>query len=275
MFARLLKGFSMNTNDQTFQKFYSKYYDLVYKKKNYTFECKRIESFLRYKEDVKHLLEIGCGTCSHSILLSKKGFNILCVDNSSEMIKVAKEKIKRKKVKNITLLNQEAEKLFTVTKKKFDALLLLFNVIGYIKDLDLFLFNIKRNLKKNSLLIFDFWHEGGIKHAGPKKEIKKFNLRELELQRNSFGRKIIKDHAIKIDIETSIFKRGKFVKRFSEVHLVKYFNLNKLKEIIEKNNFELIKFEDFNEENILPKKNSWNAYCVARFLGLKNQTGSL
>ena len=87
----------MNINDQTFQKFYSKYYDLVYEKKNYKFECKRIEGFLKYKENVKHILEIGCGTCSHSILLSKKGYDIIGIDNSKEMIKVAKEKIKKKK----------------------------------------------------------------------------------------------------------------------------------------------------------------------------------
>ena len=260
----------MNTNDHTFQKFYSKYYDLVYQKKNYKFECKRIESFLRYKESVKHILEIGCGTCSHSILLSKKGYNIMGIDNSNEMIKVARDKIKKKKIKNITLYNQDAEKLNTITKRKFDALLLLFNVIGYIKDLDLFLFNIKKNLKTNSLLIFDFWHEAGIKYAGPKKTKKKFSSKGLELQRNSLGKEVVQKNAIKIDIETSIFKSGKFVNKFSEVHYVKYFNLNILKKIIEKNNFELIKFEDFNEENLSPKINSWNAYCVARFLGLDN-----
>ena len=261
----------MNINDQTFQKFYSKYYDLVYEKKNYKFECERIESFLRYKGSVKHILEIGCGTCSHSILLSKKGYSIMGIDNSNEMIKIAREKIKERKIKNITLYNQDAEKLNTITKRKFDALLLLFNVIGYIKDLDYFLFNIKKNLKKNSLLIFDFWHEAGIKHAGPKKTIKKFSSDGIELQRNSLGKEIIKKNSIRIDIETSISKRGKFIKKFTEVHLVKYFNLNILKKIIKKNNFELIKFEDFNEENMSPKTNSWNAYCVARFLGFDNQ----
>ena len=62
----------MNINDQTFQEFYSKYYDLVYKKKDYHFECKRIESFFKYKEDVKQLLEIGCGTCSLNSSLKKR-----------------------------------------------------------------------------------------------------------------------------------------------------------------------------------------------------------
>ena len=130
----------MNINDQTFQEFYSKYYDLVYKKKTTTLNVKESKVF-KYKEDVKQLLEIGCETCLHSILL-KKGYNIIGIDNSNEMIKVAKEKLKEK-INNITLLHEEAENLNIITTKKFDALLLLFNVIGYIKDLDLFLFKIK------------------------------------------------------------------------------------------------------------------------------------
>ena len=135
------------------------------------------------------------------------------------MINVAKEKIEKKKINNITLLHEEAENLNIITTKKFDALLLLFNVIGYIKDLDLFLFKIKKNLKKNSLLIFDFWHEDAIEYEGPKKTIKKFKSKDLELQRDSFGKKIIKDRSIRIDIETSIFKRGNFIEKFTEVHL--------------------------------------------------------
>ena len=58
-------------------------------------------------------------------------------------------------------------------------MLLLFNVIGYIKDLDLFLFKIKKNLKKNSLLIFDFWHEDAIEYEGPKKLLKNLNQKIL------------------------------------------------------------------------------------------------
>ena len=64
----------MNINDQTFQKFYSKYYDLVYKKKDYHFECKRIESFFKYKEDVKQLQNWLWNVHTHFL---SKGYNII------------------------------------------------------------------------------------------------------------------------------------------------------------------------------------------------------
>ena len=77
-------------------------------------------------------------------------------------------------------------------------MLLLFNVIGYIKDFDLFLLNVKKNLKRNSLLIFDFWHEAGVKYAGPKKTIKKFSSEGLELHRNSSGKESYKKMLLKL-----------------------------------------------------------------------------
>ena len=69
-----------------------------------------------------------------------------------------------------------------------------------------------------------------------KKLLKNLNQKILNYK-DSFGKKVIKDRSIRIDIETSIFKRGNFIEKFTEVHLVKYFNLKILKKIIEKNNF--------------------------------------
>ena len=47
----------------------------------------------------------------------KKGYNIIGIDNSNEMINVAKEKIEKKKINNITLLHEEAENLNIITTK--------------------------------------------------------------------------------------------------------------------------------------------------------------
>ena len=87
-----------------------------------------------------------------------------------------------------------------------------------------------------------------------KKLLKNLNQKILNYKEILLEKKIIKDRSIRIDIETSIFKRGNFIEKFTEVHLVKYFNLKILKKIIEKNNFELIKFEDFNQEDLSPQK---------------------
>ena len=71
-----------------FKKFYSKYYNLVYKNKNYQSEVNYISQILKSeKKNIKNILELGSGTGAHAIYLLKKGFN-LC--KSKDMILILK-----------------------------------------------------------------------------------------------------------------------------------------------------------------------------------------
>ena len=59
-----------------FKKFYSKYYNLVYKNKNYKSEVNYISRILKSeKKNIKNILELGSGTGAHAMYLLKKGFN--------------------------------------------------------------------------------------------------------------------------------------------------------------------------------------------------------
>mgnify|MGYP001219585358 CR=1 FL=1 len=70
-----------------FKKFYSKYYNLVYKNKNYQSEVNYISQILKSeKKYIKNILELGSGTGAHAIYLLKKGFNLTCVERSKDMI---------------------------------------------------------------------------------------------------------------------------------------------------------------------------------------------
>ena len=252
-------------NKKIFKSFYSEFYDLIYKKKNYEKECQRILNFLKLKKKLKDILELGCGTCSHSIFLSKK-FNIHAVDKSNEMLDMAKNKLLKKKIKNIKLFRDDIENL-KFKNVKYDAILLLFNVIGYISNLDKFFNNLKKFAKKNTLLIFDFWHQDAIHFEGPKKIRKSFVLNNQELLRNSSGKLNKRKKRVEILIDTTLKTENKILAESSEKHLVRYYNLDFLSETIENSGFELIKYEDFNKLGNLPNKKNWNAYCVCKFVG--------
>ena len=70
-------------------------------------------------------------------------------------------------------------------------MLLLFNVIGYIKDLDLFLFKIKKNLK-NSLLILIFGMKMLLNTKDQKKQLKKLNQKILNYKEILLEKKSLK-----------------------------------------------------------------------------------
>ena len=106
---------------------------------------------MKLKKNVKDILELGCGTCSHSIFFSKK-FNIHAIDKSPEMLEIAKNKLLEKKIKNIKLFKDDIENL-KFRNNKYDAILLLFNVIGYISNLDKFFNTLKNSREKHYLFL--------------------------------------------------------------------------------------------------------------------------
>ena len=257
----------MNTRkNNIFKEIYSEYYDLIYKEKDYRNECERILNFLK-KKKVNKVLEIGCGTCSHSIILAKENFQIVGIDNSLEMLKVAKKKISHHNLSNIQLIEGNAEKINKFIHEKFDVVLILFNVVGYLSNLESFINKIRSFLNINSTLIFDFWHQEAIEFNGPRKTTKIFKRDDSELERISQGVINSKKKIVEIKVECSIFKNKKFIGKTTEVHELRYYCVDYLRRIITKNGFKIEKFEDFKTKNIGPQKKNWSAYCVAKFLG--------
>ncbi|MEZ4689336.1 MAG: class I SAM-dependent methyltransferase [Ignavibacteria bacterium] len=69
-----------------------KYYDLLYKSKNYKKETDYILKFIRkYKPDAKSILDLGCGTGRHDLLFSRKGFNIPVLKSPKKCIQLPKK----------------------------------------------------------------------------------------------------------------------------------------------------------------------------------------
>ena len=72
--------------DQTYAGMMARYYDELYKEKPYKAEAAFIHE--RIQQHLKGtnltMLELACGTGTHSILLSEYGYNILATDRSQD-----------------------------------------------------------------------------------------------------------------------------------------------------------------------------------------------
>ena len=69
---------------------YSKYYDLLYKDKDYLSEVSYIENILVKLGKTKcTILDIGCGTGKHADLLEKKNYEVHGIDISETMLEKA------------------------------------------------------------------------------------------------------------------------------------------------------------------------------------------
>lgn len=220
-----------------YKKFYSKYYDLVYSKKNYK---KEVNFFFKLIKDnnfkIKKILELGSGTGNHGKYIKKAGYDIIGVEKSLPMIKFSKKKKIGFKIHNCDL------KKFRI-KKKFDLVISLFHVINYmIKDSEInkFFETAKFHLNKNGYLLFDTWHTPAIKFRKPSK-IKKIFLNEKFKIVKNVNPKKINSKIYYINYNFEIFnKLSKRIDSFYETHKIRHFNIDELILFAKKKNFEFI-----------------------------------
>ena len=132
---------------------FDKYYDLIFLKKDYQKEVSYILKNVK-KITINKILDVGCGTGTHSNLIYKKiKIKIFALDKNKSLIKIAKSKNK-----NINFSNNS---LKSIKENNFDLIISMFNVVNYFKDkkkLVDFFKDIKKKTSKNSIFIFDAWN---------------------------------------------------------------------------------------------------------------------
>jgi len=138
----------MNTYDHRL----SKYYDLIYSSKAYK---KEADFILKHCPNRNSLIDIGCGTCNHSLILSEHFNTILGLDESLPMLMRAKQKTDH--LPNVALTNEKIE----TVKGRFSCAISMFNVINHIhtiEQLSLFFETANTALIADGVFIFDCWN---------------------------------------------------------------------------------------------------------------------
>ena len=68
---------------------YSRYYDLLYKDKDYFGECEYIKSLIeKYNPETKKILEFGSGTGIHGNILGELGYLVHGIEKSQKMMEL-------------------------------------------------------------------------------------------------------------------------------------------------------------------------------------------
>lgn len=118
--------------------------------------------FANYKSPIKIVLDIGCGTGTISFMMAKKGYEMISVDKSPEMLSVAMEKMSGLE-KMPLLLCQDITSLdlYGTVDAAFGSL----DVFNYInpKELGAALDRLKLFIRPGGLLVFDILKPDHIK----------------------------------------------------------------------------------------------------------------
>lgn len=138
----------------------AQFYDYDHQWRNYERQIELVSTLFPNTASKKlKVLELACGSGSHSIPLAQAGFNVLGVDRSNELLRQANEKIKNKDW-DVQFLRKDIFKLKEETSLhfQFDGVLLLGSTLS-IQDI-YFRFNeilecASLVLKEGGFFIFD------------------------------------------------------------------------------------------------------------------------
>ena len=130
-------------------KSFAKYYDLIYKDKDYKGEVDFIDQRIKNKKiKGRRTIEVACGTGNHTKYFLKKGYNIIAgTDLSTDMLDIYKKKYP--KIKTI-----KADMKRMNLKLKADIVLCLFSSISYCTS--------KKELKDTFTNFYSLIEKGGI-----------------------------------------------------------------------------------------------------------------
>ncbi len=201
----------------------AKYYDTIYSFKDYRNEALELNALIRKykKSDGNSLLDVGCGTGRHLLYL-KKSFDCTGVDLNEEMLRIARDRVKG--VKFI-----RGDMMSLSLGAKFDAIVVLFSAIGYVKTyakLKMTIANFYNMLKPGGVLIIDGWFTRKQFKVG-KVHLRTSELEGLKIARLGFSRirgnvSILEEHYLVaeanrgidyyVDVqELGLFEKDKFV----------------------------------------------------------------
>lgn len=182
------------------------------------------------------ILELGCGTGSFGIEMSKRGYEMICLDLSTEMLDCAAEKAK-KEGQDILFLNQDMcnfELYGTV-----DVIVCLLDSFNYLirKDQVKKLFKLVQNyLNPEGLFIFDINTLYKFENIISNNLFYEIDEEVTYIWENNFNKKTRK---ARFDL-TFFVRQDNLYERFDETHFEKAYTNSEIIGFISQSNLELV-----------------------------------
>jgi SAM-dependent methyltransferase len=248
---------------------YSRYYDLLYKDKDYEAETAYVDQLIRtFHPDTLQILELGCGTGIHASQLAARGYHVHGIDRSDTMLRMALDRQSRlDPAIGARLSFMEGDIRNYREARQFDTVISLFHVMSYMTaaaDLEQAIRTARTMLKQNGLFIFDCWHGPAVLHDKPVSRTKTFEDDTMLVTRTSVPDLYFDRHVVDVNFTIRIHdKKTQQDKHLQEIHSMRYLFTEELKSLLDENGLEMIHAEAWMSRKPLSEQ-TWNACYICR-----------
>lgn len=247
-------------------KSYADYYDILYSDKNYEGECDFLESIFRsYSRDtIRSVLDLGCGTGGHALVLGERGYEVTGIDTSSEMLGIGRKKAERRKI-DVEFLRGDIRRI--ELERRFDVVISMFAVMGYQianEDIISVFKTASKLLGKNGLFIFDVWYGPAVLSQKPSeksKVVQKGNERIVRLATPILD---ILSHTVEVKYKITRFSGNETISEINEVHKMRFLFPQEIKLVCDIVGFEVLELCPFMKLGKIPTEKDWNVTGITR-----------
>ena len=245
---------------------YAQYYDMLYREKGYPREVDYVDTLIKKYAagDVKTILDLGCGTGGHALLLAQKGYDVVGVDRSDTMLAIAEEKNSR--LGGLVEFRKGDIRTFDLDER-FDVSIAMFAVMGYQisnEDLEDALVNARKHLSHGGLLIFDGWFGPAVIAQKPRDKILIIEEGAGQVIRLTRPELDILTHTVKVTFDLLHIEHERVLDRLEEMHAMRFFFPKELDFMLTKTGYEVLGMHPFMELDGDLTENDWNMTVIAK-----------
>jgi SAM-dependent methyltransferase len=244
---------------------YARYYDLLYRDKDYHHEAEFIMSLLKdHAPRAQQILELGCGTGIHAQMIAEAGYHVSGIDFSDAMLDSANNRRRGLAVDlGSRLVFDKGDVRTYRAGRKFDAVLSLFHVFSYQTtntDLNATFRTASEHLDHGGTLIFDYWYGPAVLSQRPETRVKRLRDEDMSIVRVAESTMNDTRNTVEVNYETMVHAHGA-MEVIHESHRMRYLFIPEIEMLAEMHGLECVTHQEWLGDG-QPSARTWSAFSV-------------
>lgn len=248
---------------------YARYYDLLYRDKDYAAETAYVESLLRrFGSTGRDILELGCGTGRHAALLAANGYHVHGIDFSPEMLEAAEAAAGQlPEPVHARLTFKRGDIRSYRAGRKFGAVISLFHVMSYQTtndDLGAAFETAAQHLDHDGIFLFDCWYGPGVLTEPPEERTRDLEDEAIVVHRRAQPIMIPNENCVDVRYTIDVTDKEAATKStYHETHRMRYLFIPEITLLMGQVGMTLLHYESW-ISGAEPGLNTWNLTVLGK-----------